>query len=85
MAEISRLPRRDPNPQSTKIAPVGADADLLIFKLENLQDMATYLDPYREASGWDWIIVGGKVVVEAGDPTGATPGTHVLNAAPGPD
>jgi N-acyl-D-aspartate/D-glutamate deacylase len=58
---------------------VGADADLLIFKLENLRDNATYMDPYRETIGWDWIIVGGEVVIEAGDPTGATPGQHILN------
>ena len=57
----------------------GADADLLIFKLENLRDNATYTDPFREASGWDWVIVGGEVVVHAGDPTGATPGSHIFN------
>ena len=60
---------------------VGADADLLIFKLENLRDNATYTDPYREAVGWDWIIVDGEVVIEAGDPTGATPGQHILNVS----
>jgi dihydroorotase-like cyclic amidohydrolase len=57
---------------------VGADADLLVFKLENLRDNATYTDPYREASGWDWVIVGGDVVVEGGDPTGAMPGRHIF-------
>jgi len=58
----------------------GADADLLVFALENLQDNARYTDPYREATGWDYIIVGGKVVVEGGDLTGATPGRSVLNS-----
>lgn len=58
---------------------VGADADLLIFKLENLKDLATYTDPYREASGWDWILVNGEVVVEGGDPTDAMPGRHILS------
>lgn len=62
---------------------VGADADLLIFKLENLRDNATYTDPYREASGWDWVLVGGEVVVKGGDATGATPGQHVLNLPSG--
>ncbi|MEP0200699.1 MAG: amidohydrolase family protein [Halioglobus sp.] len=59
---------------------VGADADLLVFALENLQDNARYTDPYREATGWDYIIVGGEVVVEGGDLTGATPGRPMLNA-----
>ena len=57
----------------------GADADLLVFKLENLNDMAQYTDPFREASGWEWVIVDGEVVIEFGDPTGAKPGKHVLN------
>ena len=57
----------------------GADADLLVFKLENLQDNASYTDPFREATGWDWVIVNGQVVVQAGDPTGATPGRHIFN------
>ncbi|WP_050604428.1 amidohydrolase family protein [Ruegeria sp. 6PALISEP08] len=59
----------------------GADADLVIFKLENLRDNARYTDPFREATGWDYVIVGGEVVVEAGDPTGATPGVHIFNKA----
>jgi N-acyl-D-aspartate/D-glutamate deacylase len=59
---------------------VGADADLLVFALENLRDNARYTDPYREATGWDYIIVGGQVVVEGGDLTGATPGRSILNA-----
>ena len=58
----------------------GADADLLIFKLENLRDNATYTDPFREATGWDWVIVAGEVVVQAGDPTGNTPGQHIFNS-----
>jgi len=58
---------------------VGADADLLVFKLENLRDNATYMDPYRETSGYDWIIVGGEVVIAGGDPVGATPGQPVFN------
>ncbi len=58
----------------------GADADLLIFKLENLKDNATYTDPFREASGWDFVIVGGEVVVQGGDPTGAKPGRHIFNS-----
>ena len=57
----------------------GADADLVIFKLENLNAAATYTDPFREAGGWDFVIVGGEVVVEAGDPTGAAPGQQIFN------
>ena len=30
----------------------GADADLLIFQLEKLQDHATYTDPYQASTGW---------------------------------
>ncbi len=60
----------------------GADADLVIFKLKNLQDVAKYTDPFREPSGWDWIIFGGDVVVRAGDPTGKTPGVPIYSTIP---
>ena len=56
----------------------GADADLLIFELENLQDRATYTDPYREATGWDYVIVDGQPVIAAGKPTEARPGRRML-------
>jgi len=76
---VSRLAEFAPTFKRKGRIEEGADADLLVFKLDNLQDNAGYRDPYREASGWDWVIVGGEVVVEGGDLMGLIHGRHMLN------
>jgi N-acyl-D-aspartate/D-glutamate deacylase len=55
----------------------GADADLLIFDIANIKVNASYLEPFKKSSGWDYVIVGGKVVFEHGTDTGARPGQYV--------
>lgn len=42
----------------------GADADILIFNLENLKVNATYTEPYQASTGWDYVIVNGQIAVE---------------------
>ncbi len=42
----------------------GADADILIFDLDNLKVNATYTDPYEASTGWDYVIVNGQIAVE---------------------
>jgi N-acyl-D-aspartate/D-glutamate deacylase len=56
----------------------GADADLLVYDIEALEDRASYGEPYRASSGWSYIIVGGEVTFEDGRATGARPGRLVL-------
>jgi len=41
----------------------GMDADITIFDPENVQDRASYRDPYREATGLIHIVVNGTVIV----------------------
>ncbi len=41
----------------------GKDADINIFKLENLNDPATYDDPKQFSKGFDYVFVGGEVAV----------------------
>lgn len=48
-----------------KIA-IGYFADLILFKPEEIQDQATYQQPAVLAKGMDYVIVNGKIVVEAG-------------------
>ena len=50
------------------------DADITIFNLENILDIATYENPRQFPSGIEWVLVNGKVVVEKGRHTGARPG-----------
>jgi len=52
----------------------GMMADLVVFDLENLRDMATFDDPHRYPTGIHHVLVNGTPVVEAGEHTGARPG-----------
>jgi N-acyl-D-amino-acid deacylase len=53
------------------------DADITIFNLDTVIDNATYENPKRFPSGIEWVIVNGKVVVEKGQHTQATPGRTI--------
>ena len=43
----------------------GYDADLCIFKPEELRENATYTNPCRESAGMKYVIVGGKIAKES--------------------
>lgn len=58
----------------------GAFADINIFALEELVENSTLDDPYRYASGIDYVLVNGVLVVDRGEHTGARPGV-LLRAA----
>ena len=49
-------------------------ADVLVFDPAQFRDQATYEDPYRYATGLDWVIMNGRVVVENGVHTGERAG-----------
>lgn len=55
----------------------GFHADVVVFDLEDIRDLATYEEPTLSPTGVEWVLVNGEVVVERGEHTGATPG-HVL-------
>lgn len=42
----------------------GADADINVFKLENVHTAATYADPKRFATGFDYVLVNGQIAVD---------------------
>ncbi|WP_413112893.1 amidohydrolase family protein [Thaumasiovibrio sp. DFM-14] len=60
----------------------GAHADLLIFDLDKLSSNATYTDPYQPATGYDYIMIEGQIVVEHDEMTDATPGRPLLGNTP---
>ena len=41
---------------------VGADADIVVFDPETIEDRATVNDPSRYSRGIDWVLVMGQVV-----------------------
>lgn len=52
----------------------GQWADVTIFNPETVIDHATYEQPHQYASGIEYVIVNGKLVLERGKHTGARPG-----------
>jgi len=52
----------------------GAQADLVIFDAENVEDRATFDDPKQPAAGIDRVIVNGKTVWQEGAWSGARSG-----------
>lgn len=60
----------------------GAPADLVVFDPEATVDRATWESPRLPASGVEWVVLGGVVVVENGVLTDAPPAGRVLRASP---
>jgi N-acyl-D-aspartate/D-glutamate deacylase len=54
----------------------GFDADIVIFRPENISAPADYAAPGRFASGFDYVFVAGRAVLEKDKLTGAAPGTY---------
>ena len=52
----------------------GMKADVVLFDPDTLQDTATYEKPKQYPEGVMHVMVNGQLVVEEGEPTGATPG-----------
>lgn len=52
----------------------GLMADLVVFDPQALRDTATYENPRSYPEGISFVAVNGTPVIEAGEPTGATPG-----------
>jgi N-acyl-D-amino-acid deacylase len=53
----------------------GMAADVTVFNAATIIDNATYEKPHQYATGVDYVIVNGKVVLDKGQHTGARPGT----------
>ncbi|MBU0616926.1 MAG: D-aminoacylase [Planctomycetes bacterium] len=60
----------------------GYAADLLVFDPQQVRDNATYEDPHRLATGFDWVIVNGQIARENGKATGARAGRLLRRACP---
>ena len=58
----------------------GAAADLVVFDLEKVEDVSTFEKPHAYSKGFDYVIVNGTPVVEAGQLTSARPGQILYTA-----
>jgi N-acyl-D-aspartate/D-glutamate deacylase len=72
-----RLEKRVPAMANKGRIKVGADADLTIFDPATVLDRATYENGAIPSAGIPFVIVGGQVVVDNGEVTGARPGRAV--------
>lgn len=52
----------------------GGWADLVVFDLATIQDLATYDAPTEPPRGIDYVLVNGQIVIDHGRHTGARPG-----------
>jgi N-acyl-D-amino-acid deacylase len=53
----------------------GLAADITIFDLKTIKDTATWANPTAKPEGINYVIVNGKLVLDEGLHTGATPGS----------
>ncbi|HEY4104071.1 MAG TPA: D-aminoacylase [Polyangiaceae bacterium] len=55
----------------------GFQADLVLFDAASIADRASYADPKQAPIGIDMVLVNGRIVAEAGRPTGESPGSFL--------
>lgn len=58
----------------------GMYADIVIFDISSLSDLATFEDPHQFARGFRYVLVNGQVVVEDDALTGKLPGEVIYGA-----
>ena len=60
---------------------VGADADIIVFDLDKVEDRSTYVDPTLTSAGMSFVIVNGTPVIDNGNlDTKARPGKPIRRA-----
>ena len=57
----------------------GMAADITVFNAATIVDNATFENPHQYATGVEYVIVSGQIVLDKGRHTGARPGTILLN------
>lgn len=75
--KVTSLPAQSMRIKNKGLLAVGMDADINIFKPEELHERATYLDPRRESTGFHTIFVGGTPAVQNGKRTESSSGSVI--------
>jgi N-acyl-D-amino-acid deacylase len=58
----------------------GLAADVVVFDVQNVRDRATFFEPHQNSEGIDYVLINGRIAVDAGKVTGALAG-RVLSPA----
>ena len=72
--KMSSLPASFLGLQDRGVVAVGMVADLVVFDPQTVRDNATFLDARRYCSGVDYVVVGGVLSIEEGQPNGTLAG-----------
>jgi N-acyl-D-aspartate/D-glutamate deacylase len=57
----------------------GMAADITVFNAATIVDNATFENPHQYATGVEYVVVNGQIVLDKGRHTGARPGTVLFN------
>ena len=61
---------------------VGAVADLVVFDLAAVRDLATYEQPHQYSEGMRFVLVNGRAAIDAGRLTNARTGRVLARGRP---
>jgi N-acyl-D-amino-acid deacylase len=74
---MTSLPARTFSLRDRGLVREGMAADLVVFDPARVEDKATYVKPHQYSSGFDFVLVNGKVVVDEGKMTNTRAGQVV--------
>jgi N-acyl-D-amino-acid deacylase len=74
---MTSLPARTFGLKERGLIRPGMAADLVLFDPALVEDKATFAAPHQYSQGFDFVIVNGKITVEASKPTDVRPGKVV--------
>lgn len=77
--KLTSLPAQAMRLKTKGLLRVGMDADINVFRLENVHEQATYADPRQTSLGMELVLVAGVPALQNGELAGNTPG-RVLRA-----
>jgi acyl-homoserine-lactone acylase len=77
---MTHLPAEVYGLESRGVIRPGMAADLVVFELDRVADLATYTDPHRYAEGMVHVLVGGQFAIRAGEFTGTRAGVVLERA-----
>jgi N-acyl-D-amino-acid deacylase len=79
--KLSALPAFNLSLEDRGLLQSGYFADVVVFDPNTIQDHATYERPHQLSTGVSYVVVNGKLAIDAGKPTGAATGRVVRGRA----
>jgi len=76
--KMTSLPARRMHLWDRGVLRPGMVADVVVFDPNRVRDVATYQQPLRYAEGIEYVVVNGKIVLDAGTLTAERPGRPLL-------